>query len=379
MYSYIHIPFCESKCSYCRFASISSLNRTIINTYISRLILDIGNFNLLNEKLDSIYFWWWTPSILDEKELFLILEKLKNKFSFKKNIEITIETTAKNITLEKLKLWKKLEINRISIWIQTLNNQTLEVIWRDKKKIILAWLDLLKDFITYTASPPHQWEWFSYNISIDFIIWLPFVKLWETLEDIKYILNNYDFIKHISVYMLEDYYEVKDEETWFNKITYPETWKNNSIKEEDYLVEYLEIKNYLETMGFYRYELSNFAKIGYECIHNKSYWNHSQNIWFWLWSHSFVNNTRYAYKDDFLGYYAWKLEYSEFLQENDIFLEKIMFQLRTSWIEKEIYEKLNTLKIDEFIKIWFLEMKNNNLIITDKTISLIDKIILELI
>ena len=379
MYSYIHIPFCESKCSYCRFASISSLNRTIINTYISRLILDIGNFNLLNEKLDSIYFWWWTPSILDEKELFLILEKLKNKFSFKKNIEITIETTAKNITLEKLKLWKKLEINRISIWIQTLNNQTLEIIWRDKKKIILAWLDLLKDFITYTASPPHQWEWFSYNISIDFIIWLPFVKLWETLEDIKYILNNYDFIKHISVYMLEDYYEVKDEETWFNKITYPETWKNNSIKEEDYLVEYLEIKNYLETMGFYRYELSNFAKIGYECIHNKSYWNHSQNIWFWLWSHSFVNNTRYAYKDDFLGYYAWKLEYSEFLQENDIFLEKIMFQLRTSWIEKEIYEKLNTLKIDEFIKIWFLEMKNNNLIITDKTISLIDKIILELI
>lgn len=369
MYLYIHIPFCESKCKYCRFASIGSVNKTLVKRYLAHLINDIKTFKRPVENtglLSSIYFGWWTPSILNKDELKEILDTLKNKFWFEKDIEITLETTPKNIIQENIFSWEKLWINRISTWIQALNNNTLREISRDKKEIILNWLEIIKNSKIK-------------NISVDFIIWLPHVKSWEILKDIKYVLENYDNIKHISVYMLEDYYVENKDDSNFEKIKYPTTWKNLWIKEEDYLKEYLEIKKYLETMWFFRYELSNFAKTWYECKHNKSYWNHSENVWFWLWSHSFIWGKRYAYKDDFLGYYDWKLEYEEDLSKNDIFLEKLMFQIRTSWISKEIYEKLNQNKITELIKSWLLEIKNENLVITDNWISLIDKIILEII
>lgn len=369
MFCYIHIPFCESKCKYCRFASIWGINKILVKKYLAHLLSDIKNFERPVKNaglLSSIYFGWWTPSILEENQLQEIILSLDNKFWLNKNIEITLETTPKNINSKNLQSWEKLWINRISMWLQTLNNKTLNEINRDNKEIILQWLETLKNSSIK-------------NISVDFIIWLPYVKLWETLKDIAYILENYDFIKHISVYMLEDYYVENKNDTNFEKITYPKTRKNLWIEENDYLKEYLEIKNYLETKWFFKYEISNFAKIWYECKHNKSYWDHSENIWFWLGSHSYIWGKRYAYKDDFLGYYAEKLEYEEVLSEDEIFLEKIMFWLRTNWIQKEIYKKLNKEKINDFMKSWLLEIKNENLIISDKGISLIDKIILEII
>lgn len=387
MFSYIHIPFCESKCKYCRFASVGSINNILVEKYISHLINDIKNFKRPDENnsglLSSIYFWWWTPSILNKNQLEKIINTLNEKFWFEKNIEITLETTPKNLTKENINSWESFWINRISIWVQTLNNKTLKEISRDDKETILNWLENLKSFI----APPTHWGGFSGSISVDFIIWLPYVKSWEILENIKYFVEKYDFIKHISVYMLEDYYDapsltpplVSGDTGGFEKITYPNNWKNLWINEENYLKEYLEIKNYLENRWFFRYELSNFAKSGFECEHNRSYWNHSENVWFWLWSHSFIWGKRYAYKDDFLGYYSWKFEYEEKLNDEDLFLEKVMFWLRTSWITKEIYEKLNWQKISEFIKSWLLEIKNENLCITDDWITLIDKIILEII
>lgn len=369
MFSYIHIPFCESKCKYCRFASIWKISNILIDKYIKHLLNDIKDFKRPVKNaglLSSIYFWWWTPSILQKSDLQEIINTLKNKFWLKENIEITLETTPKNITKENLISWQSLWINRISIWIQTLNNKTLEFIWRDNKETILNWLELIKN---------SKIE----NISVDFIIWLPYVKSWEILNNIKYILENYSYIKHISVYMLEDYYVWEKDDSSFQKITYPIDWKNLWLQEDEYLSEYLEIKKYLEIKWFKRYELSNFAKESYECKHNRWYWDHSEIVWFWLWSHSFVNNFRYAYKDDFIGYYWGKLEYEEEILQKDIFLEKILFWLRTSGINKEIYNKLNQTKINEFINSWLLEIKNENLTITDNGISLIDKIILEII
>ncbi|MDD5769686.1 MAG: coproporphyrinogen-III oxidase family protein [Candidatus Gracilibacteria bacterium] len=365
MYCYIHIPFCESKCLYCRFASIGSLNQALIKKYLSHLLKNIQNFKN-SDFLNSIYFGGGTPSILKEVDLDLVIKTLKGKFLFKKDIEITLETTSKNITLENLNTWHKLGINRISIGIQTLNNKTLAEIGRDNKNIILNGLENLK-----TSKIK--------NISIDFIIGLPYVESGEILKDIKYILKNYDFIKHISVYMLEDYYEIIEEKSGFEKIVYPNNWRNLGIKEENYLQEYLQIKNYLEKNRFIRYELSNFAKTGFECKHNKSYWNHSEVVSFGLGSHSFLNGVRYAYKDDFLGYYALKLDYKEKLTKEEIFLEKIMFGLRTNGLKKDIYSKLNQEKLEEFIKTGYLEFQDKILKITDKGIALIDKIILELI
>lgn len=367
MFSYIHIPFCESKCKYCRFASVWNIDRILVKKYLAHLIFDINSYDKKIEKLDSIYFWWWTPSILTYDDLKSIIDNLKNKFWFKNNIEITLETTPKNINLENLKSWEQLWINRISFWIQTLNDKSLKEINREWSDITLNALEILKQSNIK-------------NISCDFIIWLPFVEIWEIKKDIDYVLKNYNYLTHISVYMLEDYYQVDlDENAKFEKIKYPNNWKNIWIEENDYLKEYLEIKKYLEKLGFFRYELSNFSKNWFECKHNKAYWNHSEMVWFWLWSHSFLNNIRYAYKDDFLWYYKKEFLYKEDLNENDLFLEKIMFWFRTNWINKDLFDKFNQEKLNYFLDKKILEKNSNYIKINDNYITLTDKIISELI
>ena len=278
MYSYIHIPFCNNKCKYCRFASVWIIQEKAKKKYLNKLLIDINNYDSKINRLKSIYFWWWTPSILEIDEILNIIQAMKSKFWFYKNIEINLETTPNNITKKNLVWWKKIWINRISIWIQTLNNKSLQEIWRWNKSNIFEALDLIRNI------------WFE-NISIDFIIWLPYVSIWEIQNNINYILNKYNFIKHISVYMLEDYYEINDANNKFDKITYPNNWTSLWIKQEDYLFEYINIKNNLKKHWFNPYEISNFAKKWYECKHNKSYWNHSNVIAFGLWAHFFINNS----------------------------------------------------------------------------------------
>lgn len=373
MFCYIHIPFCSSKCKYCRFASFSKIDKLKIKSYIQKLKEDIASFSLKQEKLESIYFGWWTPSILEIPEIKEIIESLKNKFWFEENIEINLETTPQNISEENLIWWKNLWINRISVWIQTLNDESLKEIWRENKEIIIKALDKIKKPLL--ASPyqgRNNYEFFSppdkgelevvFNISLDFIIWLPHTKLWETKKDIEFILDNYHFVKHISIYMLEDHY--------YNF--------ENSLKDSEYLEEYKEVRDFLEENWFMFYELSNSAKPWYECKHNKAYWNHSEMRAFWLWSHFFIDKIRYENDSSFAGFYEWK-QIQEKLEEKDIFLEKIMFDLRTSWIDKNEIWKLNFKKINEFIKDWFLEEKSWKICLTNKSYTIVDFILKEII
>lgn len=367
---YIHIPFCISKCKYCRFASVWNVNEKLKDIYLKYLLNDIKKNKVSFETLflDTIYFWGWTPSILSFKDFQQIFDELRRQFNFKKNIEITLEATPRTITKENLKSWYELWITRLSLWVQTLNSKSLKEINRDDKKVIINALNILK-----TSKIK--------NISIDFIIWLPFVKKGGVLKDIKFILNNYNFIKHISVYMLEDYYFLDniDWDSKFESIVYPSNWNLLWIREDDYILEYLDIKKYLEKKWFKRYEISNFAKPWYECRHNKWYWTHKQYLWFWLWAHSFIWNKRYAYKDDFVSYYSWILRYEEVLDEDDIFLEKIMFALRTNWIKKNLIKKLDLKKINFLVENWFLEYKNSLLKLKEDKIHVLDSIIKELI
>ena len=379
MHSYIHIPFCNSKCKYCRFASLWKTQNFLIQKYLNFLLNEIKNLKENSKKLKTIYFGWWTPSVLNYKDLEKIIKELEKKFSLEKNIEITLETTPLNVNLKNLFFWEKIWINRISIGIQTLNDKTLKEINRWNSKEIFDALNSVKKYL--------ENKWKIKNFSLDFIIWLPFVKIWETKKDIEKILKKYDFIKHISVYLLEDYYEVNEEieeKNNFEKIIYPNSWEKNSIKQEDFLKEYLEVKNFLENSWFFRYEISNFAKQGFESKHNTWYWNHTETIWFWLSASSLIKNSkwdfiRYSNSANFLEYYSWILEEKIFLKDEDIFLEKLMFQLRTSWIEKNFYKKLNTKKIDYFIKNNLLEIKNEKLILKDSWVLVLDYILREII
>jgi len=368
MQIYIHIPFCDLKCKYCRFASVWNIQNLHIKKYVSFLCDEIKKTPFNKMILNTIYFWWWTPSVLSEDNLKLIFDVLKEKFIFSKNIEIALESTPNNITKQNLEIWKNLWINRLSIWIQTLNEKSLDEINRGNKWDIELCFENLKKYSKIK------------NISFDFIIWLPYVNKWEILENIKYILKRNDFIKHISVYMLEEYYNPdKIIETKFDNITYPKNWDKLGLKDEDYLWEYIWIKNYLIESWFNNYEISNFWKSWFECKHNIWYWNHSDVSAFWMWAGGFFNNTRYLMADNFKDYYAWKKIFEDELSQNDIFLEKLMFWLRTSWIKKNIYEKLDQEKINYFIKNWYLKKESNKIILLDSGILVMDYILKEII
>jgi len=394
MQVYIHIPFCDLKCKYCRFASIWKIQNLHINKYVSFLCKEIKSSKQLQNYLipelkrrskivlDTIYFWWWTPSVLSEQNLKDIFEALKSRFIFSDNIEITLESTPNNITLKNLKIWKNLGINRLSIGIQTLNQKSLEEIWRGTKNPIPG----LEKIANYRKKY-QSWGW---AVSLDFIIWLPYVRKWEILNNIKYVLENYDFIKHISVYMLEEYYNPdKIIETKYDNIIYPENWNKLWLKDEEYLEEYSAIKKFLIEKWFINYEISNFAKPWSLCKHNKWYWEHKEVLAFWMWAYGLVKNfkgernknlyIRYANADNFKDYYAGKKIFEEKLNDKDLFLEKVMFQLRTNWLEKEIYKKLEREKINYFIKNWYLKKESEKIILTDSWVLVLDYILKEII
>ncbi len=423
MQIYIHIPFCELKCKYCRFASIWQSQNLHINKYVSFLCKEIERvpvpFKTFKEVISTIYFGWWTPSVLSEENFKQIFKALRQKFIFSKDIEITIESTPNNITQKNLEIWQSLWINRISIWIQTLNYKSLKEINRWNKWDIEKALGILNSHSKSISSHPNfflkdgEQRQNNLNINLDFIIWLPYVKKWEILENIKYVLEKYDFIKHISVYMLEEYYSPdKVIETKFDNIIYPKDWKNLWIKDEDYLEEYLNIKKYLLEKWFVNYEISNFAKVSplptpllkereqgqeysdYRCRHNMWYWEHKEVLGFWMGAYwlkkieigtgiHFIQDgyryLRYANADNFKDYYEQKKIFEEKLSQDDIFIEKLMFGLRTNWLEKEIYEKLDKNKINYFIENWYLKEKSDKIMLSDKWVLVLDYILTEIL
>lgn len=210
MFLYIHVPFCESKCMYCKFTSTWKLQEFQIEKYVN----EINKQSSLKGKkvFKSIYFWWWTPSVLKLNQL----EKILSNYSYDNKTEITLESTPNKITKENLLGWKGLWINRLSIWVQSLNDKTLKEIARKDKGDILKALDNinlslnpLHNISPLPNTPPRRegiwivsslplgeierglikegtWCLGINNIAIDFIIWLPYVEKWDIKRDIKY-------------------------------------------------------------------------------------------------------------------------------------------------------------------------------------------------
>lgn len=311
----------------------------------------INHFEIIWDKtINSIYFWWWTPSLLSSKQINEIISIFEENWKLDENIELTLECNPENLSKKYLENLKSTKINRLSIWVQSLNNEVLKEIGRKEKSVIINALE-------------NVWKtWFA-NIWIDFIIWLPHEKKFWVSKNIEEILEKYSFIKHVSIYVLE----------W----NYPDKWRNISIKEENLLNEYILAKNILEKNSFWQYEISNFAKKWYECKHNKSYWSHSNYRWFWVSWASYIDNVRFANASKLWDYYKWVLDYKEKLTNEDIRLEKLMFDIRTWWILLE--EITNKDKINSFINDWLVKINNEKIILTDKWIFISDYILKEFI
>ena len=305
---YIHIPFCKQKCSYCDFCSYAN-KESFIKRYIQcvlKEIIEVGNNNKIdfeNGKDDlfsvkTIYIGGGTPSLIESKYIVQIMEEIKSNFELDENAEITIEVNPGTVTLEKLEDYNKVGINRLSIGLQSTHEHLLKEIGR-----IHTYLDFLD---TYRFAREADFE----NINVDLMIGLPNQTLAEVQDSIEEIVSMEP--EHISVYSL-----ILEEGTpLFKKVEEGLELPDEELERKMYW----NVKRILEANGYNHYEISNFAKQGYESKHNLDCWNQKEYIGFGVAAHSYTNGIRYSNIEN-LEQYIKNYEEDK-TEENLVFHEK---------------------------------------------------------
>ena len=311
---YVHWPFCPYKCHFCDFVAMAS-HEQFMQNYHEALIKEIELFSLnapSDNYLKTIYLGGGTPSTYPAPLLLDMFAILKKHFEFDQTTEVTIEVNPGTVTSELLIAWQKAGVNRLSIGVQSLKDVVLKSLNRHQTRQDV--LNVLRDASVYFQ-----------NLSVDFILGLPGVSDDEWKLMIQEAMHWP--IKHISIYFVmvhEDtplYFKVKT-----NHMTLPPD--DNTVDLYDWTVATLQ-KN-----GFDRYELSNFAKPGFESRHNAAYWDRKNYKGFGLGACSFNGTTRFQNVKN-LGKYLELVEKQESvvqvcetLTKSQIALEKIMLGLR---------------------------------------------------
>lgn len=271
---YVHIPFCKQKCNYCDFISYCDKNE-LVEQYIKALKQEIKNNSskIKDSEISTIYIGGGTPSYINSQYIKEILETIKQNYNISKNVEITIEVNPGTVTKEKLTNYYENGINRISIGLQSCNNNLLKMIGR---------IHTYEEFLdTYNLAREVGFK----NINVDLMIGLPN----QTLEDVKTSLEKIISLnpEHISVYSL-----IVEEGTLIEKKIEKGELKlpNEKIERKEYWL----VKDTLENFRYKHYEISNFAKKEYESKHNLNCWEQKEYFGFGASAHSYINGTRYS-------------------------------------------------------------------------------------
>lgn len=282
---YIHIPFCVKKCAYCDFLSGPASNQQI-EEYVQALIEEIRYYKEFVKKYEvSTVFWGGgTPSLLTGEQMKVLMEVLGQTFFIRQNAEITMEANPGTVTVEKLLACQKAGINRISFGLQSVNNEELKMLGR---------IHTYEEFLeSYEAARKAGFQ----NINVDLISAIPkqTVRSWEqTLQTIISLQP-----EHISAYSL-----IVEEGTTFAKL-YGEGCKLEHLlpMEEDERRMYERTEELLREAGYHRYEISNYAKEGYECQHNLGYWERKEYLGLGLGASSLIEETRFHNTDEMEEY-----------------------------------------------------------------------------
>lgn len=309
---YIHIPFCKQKCKYCDFISYADKN-SFIEEYVNTIIKEIEQNKKLAEdyEVSTIYFGGGTPSYIESNYIVEILSIIKENYNVQENAEITIEVNPGTTNKEKLKKYYNAGINRLSIGLQTNNNDLLKLIGR---------IHSYKDFLeTYNTARIVGFK----NINVDLMIGLPK----QTIEDVENVLKETIILnpEHISVYSL-----IVEEETPLEKEIQKGILKlpDEKIERNEYWL----VKNTLEKTGYKHYEISNYAKKGFESKHNLNCWEQKEYLGFGLAAHSYLNKIRYSNTESL----------EEYLKNNNITIH----EKQDKELEEKEYMLLGLRKID---------------------------------
>ena len=280
---YLHIPFCVKKCLYCDFISGTNSKETIEN-YINSMVNEIESTDI-NQDVDSVFIGGGTPSSIPPEYIAKVVDCLRIKLGnrFLKDSEITIETNPKTISENALKIYHDAGINRISMGLQSCIDSELKSLGR---------IHTFKDFLDSYNIATRYFD----NINIDLISGIPH----QTMDSFKESLKKVGDLNpnHISVYSL-----IIEEGTPFYEMYGPEGKFKDSLPNEDIDRErYHFTKEYLSTLGYNRYEISNYAKENKESRHNLKYWKGNNYYGFGIAAASLVDNIRYKNTDNLKEY-----------------------------------------------------------------------------
>jgi len=314
---YIHIPFCIKKCNYCAFTSVVA-GESEKNEYVDSLISEIKHRAKMfsgEYEVQSIYIGGGTPSVLDNGRVAEILSTIYMNFVVNNNAEITIEVNPSSLTQEKAKEYYNAGITRVSMGLQAAQEKHLKTLGRlHSKETFAAAVKMLK-----SAGIS--------NINGDVILGIPNQTEKDVLNTIEFLLTQK--VTHVSIYMLEIEEGTKFKQLYDQNLL-PLPTDSETIKL------YNAAKTGLEKLGFNRYEVSNFAKNGFESRHNQVYWDRGEYLGFGASAHSFVNGERFANTANIMAYISHlkkneiPLEYKDKITQEEAQEETIMLSLRTT-------------------------------------------------
>ena len=351
---YIHTPFCKHKCYYCDFASYAN-SESYIKDYYEALGKEIllKKEQLKSRSISTLYFGGGTPSYIDSKYIGEIINIIKSNFNFEDNAEVTIELNPESLTKEKLQDYKNFGFNRLSMGLQSANNETLKKIGR------IHTVEKFKEAFLLSRE-----EGFN-NINVDLMFSLPNEKLINFIDSLEFVLSLSP--EHISTYslILEKGTKLYDYYT------------NNNIEQNDNLDRqmYHYLIQKLNEYGYNQYEISNFAKDGYESRHNLRCWDFYDYVGFGSNASSFNDNKRSTNKENIKDYIedikkdTIPIKEEHILTNEELIGDYIMLALRkTKGLDIDDFNKKFNLdfediykdKINKFKEMRLVQIKNNH-------------------
>ena len=322
---YIHIPFCKHKCIYCDFYSIITTDN--INPFLPALKKEIETYSKKFSKdriITSIFFGGGTPSLMDAGYLNEILNQVNKCFTVAGDVETTIETNPGTVSFEKLKEFKNIGFNRISIGAQSFNKDELRFLTRIHSKEAAV--------KTVEDANNAGFE----NINIDLIFNLP-----KQTKEIW--MNNLEQAVSLPITHLSAYSLILERGTILNKMVLD---GKVILQDSDYDAGlYFSTIEFLTKQGYKQYEVSNFCKDGFECKHNNAYWHYQDYLSFGTAAHSFINGKRWWNYSSLTKYISEintngnAVRSSEELTEGQKLNEYVMLALRSDGLDKNKFQQ----------------------------------------
>ena len=285
---YLHIPFCKSRCSYCDFATDVYRNDDVVERYVSAIIKEISNFKFqisnsedqkpkTSNQIETIYFGGGTPSLLSPKQLEKILNSIHKKFSVEANSEITMEMNPATMTLETVKEYRSLGVNRASFGAQTFDDTELKRLGRKHTA------DDVRETIKLLREADFD------NVSFDLIAGLPRQTLKDWNKNLTEALKLMP--EHLSLYLLE-IHEGTPLAEQIRSGRQPQPDEDLSAEMYEMMIDKTSAK------GYAQYEISNFSLPNFESKHNSKYWLCEPVFAFGVSAHSFDGQNRWANERD---------------------------------------------------------------------------------